>query len=57
MQRLNSIQDFKDVEKNGQYTTVFGFFKEEEMIDDEFVDGYPIENWGQFLASADALRG
>jgi hypothetical protein len=54
---LNSIQDFKDVEKNGQYTTVFGFFKEEEMNDDEFVDGYPIENWGQFLASADALRG
>lgn len=37
-------------------TAVFGFFKEEDMLE-ESPEGYSIDPWNQFMAAADALRG
>ena len=44
-------------------TMVFGFFAEEDIADESdesgggMVEGYSIDDWGQFEAAADSLRG
>jgi hypothetical protein len=46
----------KSILDNVSRTAVFGFFKEEDIID-EIDEGYAIDPWGQFMAAADSLRG
>eukprot|EP01039_Chlorochromonas_danica_P001573 gene1573-1718_t len=56
VKRVSSIQEMKGVLEIVTQTAVFGFFKEEDMVD-ESPEGYSIDPWNQFMAAADALRG
>lgn len=38
-------------------TIIFGFFPEEDLLEDGTMEGYSIDAWGQFQAAADSLRG
>ncbi len=56
MQPILSVKEMKGWLEKISKTAIFGFFEEEDMIDDT-TEGYAIDAWGQFLAAADSLRG
>lgn len=53
---IQQMSELKAALENTMQTTVFGLFRDIDVVEDEG-EGYSIDSWGQFSAAADALRG
>ena len=57
MGRIFSMLEIHQIVSNNQNTVIFSLFNEEDIVDDDNMDGYSIDAWGQYQAAADSLRG
>lgn len=56
IERISSLKALKSFIKSSNETIVFGLFSESDISED-LETGYSVDNWGQFSAVAEALRG
>jgi hypothetical protein len=49
--------DMRSVLSHRENTVIFSLFNEEDLVEEDSMEGYSISAWGQYQASADALRG
>jgi hypothetical protein len=51
------MEDMRRVLSHRENTVIFSLFNEEDLLEEDSMEGYSISAWGQYQASADALRG
>lgn len=54
---ISSLSTLKSTLERETKTVVLGFFREEDIIEDEDIESFSISSWGQYLATADTMRG
>lgn len=57
VQIIQNLDEMKSTLKTQFKTVVLGFFKSNELIQDETDETFLLSVWGQFQAAADTLRG
>jgi hypothetical protein len=51
------MEDMRRILSQRENTVIFSLFNEEDLLEEDSMEGYSISAWGQYQASADALRG
>lgn len=57
VQRISTLEEMRRTLSNTQQPVIFSLFPEVDLQEEDSAEGYSISTWGQYQASADALRG